>query len=145
MADPSTIERMSTGDDRPAVSAPRRAGLHPFHGGVLDLSRRLAIFSVIFLGWLLVVLFTRTMNLRFDHDEHQFVASGVLLAQDGLLPYRDFPYFHMPNLALVYAALFRLTDYYLLAARIFSVSRLVLLKPAPPMMATRLPVGTLGL
>ncbi len=61
------------------------------------------------------------MDLRFNHDEHQFIASGVLLAQEGLLPYRDYPHFHMPNLVLVNALLFRLTDYYLLAARTLSV------------------------
>ncbi len=61
------------------------------------------------------------MDLRFNHDEHQFIASGVLLAQAGLLPYRDYPHFHMPNLVFVNALLFRLTDYYLLAARTLSV------------------------
>jgi 4-amino-4-deoxy-L-arabinose transferase-like glycosyltransferase len=44
----------------------------------------------------------------------------VLLARDGLLPYRDYPYFHMPNLVWVYAALFQLTNQYLLMARLFS-------------------------
>ena len=41
---------------------------------------------------------------ELDHDEHQFVASGVMLARSGLLPYLDYPYFHLPNLIFVFAA-----------------------------------------
>ena len=57
-----------------------------------------------------------------DHDEHQFVASGVLLARRGLLPYRDYPYFHTPYLVLAYGVLFRCTAYLLLSARALSAA-----------------------
>jgi 4-amino-4-deoxy-L-arabinose transferase-like glycosyltransferase len=73
-------------------------------------------FSVVFL-----VLFARSMGRGLDHDEHAFVAGAKLMAAQGLIPYRDFHYLHTPNLPLVYAALFRFTDYCLLAARTFSV------------------------
>jgi hypothetical protein len=53
-------------------------------------------------------------------DEHQFVASGALLARHGLLPYADYPYFHTPNLVAVYALLFLAHDELLLTARTFS-------------------------
>jgi hypothetical protein len=55
-----------------------------------------------------------------DHDEHQFIASGVLLARDGLLPYLDYPYFHLPNLIFLYALAFSISPYLLLSARILS-------------------------
>jgi MFS family permease len=55
-----------------------------------------------------------------NHDEHQFVAPGALLARQGLLPYRDYPCFHMPNQLLAFALLFKVTDHLLLAARAFS-------------------------
>src|SRR3972149_7627683 len=60
------------------------------------------------------------MERGLNHDEHQFVASGVLLAKEGLLPYLDYPYFHVPNLVFIYAALFNFTDHYFLAARLLS-------------------------
>ena len=63
--------------------------------------------------WLLASLLTATiighsLIRPLDHDEHQFVASASLLARDGLLPYRDYPYFHMPYLVFGDAMLFRL-------------------------------------
>jgi len=76
------------------------------------------------LGFLaVVVLLVLGVNLRrgLNHDEHQFVASAALIARNGLLPYRDFPYFHVPVLSFVDALLFQVTDYLLLAARLFSV------------------------
>jgi hypothetical protein len=69
-----------------------------------------------------VVLLSRSMNRSFNHDEHQFVTPAVLLCREGLLPYRDYPYFHMPNQVYLYAALTWWTPYKLLVARIIQVS-----------------------
>jgi hypothetical protein len=68
-----------------------------------------------------VLSFSRAMNRSFNHDEHQFVTPAVLLTQDGLLPYRDYPYFHMPNQVYLYAALTWWTPYKLLVSRIIQV------------------------
>ena len=65
-----------------------------------------------------VLSFSRAMTRSFNHDEHQFVTPAVLLTQGGLLPYRDYPYFHMPNQVYLYAALTWWTPYKLLVARI---------------------------
>ncbi len=73
------------------------------------------------LALLLVLVWGLNMRRGLNHDEHQFVASGALIARDGLLPYRDFPYFHVPTLSFLYALLFQATDYLLLAARAFSI------------------------
>src|SRR5260221_5180550 len=62
-----------------------------------------------------------SMGKRLDHDEHQFVASGALLARRGLWPYRDYAYFHMPNLVIVNAILFRMSDHLLLMSRLVSM------------------------
>jgi hypothetical protein len=75
---------------------------------------------VALLAILLLLLITKVVTLNLDHDEHQFIASGLLLARDGRLPYRDYAYFHVPLLVFVYALLFRFTDYALLATRLFS-------------------------
>jgi hypothetical protein len=62
------------------------------------------------------------MSKEVEHDEHQFVAAGQLLAAQGLLPYRDYAYNHTPNLALSYALLFSFTRWLILGARSFSVA-----------------------
>ncbi len=72
--------------------------------------------------WLLagVLLFARTVNRALNHDEHQFLAPGALLANEGLLPYRDYPLFHLPNLVFAYAALDRITGQPILAPKLLS-------------------------
>src|SRR6202040_1003479 len=82
-----------------------------------------------------------------NHDEHQFMASAYMVARHGLQPYRDFAYFHMPNLVYVYVPFF-FTHHPFLAARLFNalcgfglcltvflVSRL-LFRPLGPLTAT---------
>ncbi len=76
----------------------------------------LTFFSITFL-----VLLDFDMNKDLDHDEHQFVASGKLYATNMLIPYKDYPYFHMPNLVFIYAAIFKYTDHIFFAARFFNV------------------------
>ncbi len=75
------------------------------------------------LPWLLglcvtaALLLTTVVTSPLDHDEHQFVASAALWSRQALLPYLDYPYFHMPNLIFVYGGLFRWVDHLLLAGR----------------------------
>jgi hypothetical protein len=68
----------------------------------------------------MLLMISFVMFKRFDHDEHQFIASGALLSRRGLLPFRDYPYFHVPNLAFVYAILDRFSSRLLLTARLFN-------------------------
>jgi 4-amino-4-deoxy-L-arabinose transferase-like glycosyltransferase len=64
--------------------------------------------------------FSRAIRAGANHDEHQFIASAQLLVDHGLLPYRDYAYFHLPNLVFVYGLIFQFTTYKLLAARLLS-------------------------
>ncbi len=80
----------------------------------------MAIFSTVFLLAAFLVLLSVSIQKPLDHDEHQFIAAGMLLAKQFKDPYVDFGYFHMPNLVFIYAALFTVTDYLLLSARFFS-------------------------
>ncbi len=73
-------------------------------------------------GVLFVVQFARSVNRSADPDEHQFVAPGAMLAAHGRLPYVDYPYFHMPNLVFLVAALTGWTSWKLLAARTISAA-----------------------
>jgi 4-amino-4-deoxy-L-arabinose transferase-like glycosyltransferase len=84
----------------------------------------ITLFSIraILLVIALFLLFAQSMTKPLDHDEHQFVASGKVFADHLFLPYRDYPYFHMPYLALIYAGLFTLSDHLLFAARLLSVA-----------------------
>jgi 4-amino-4-deoxy-L-arabinose transferase-like glycosyltransferase len=91
-------------------------------GGQRDVQKTVQVLLVAFL-----FLFTLTLNVsravraEYNHDEDQFISSARLLLDDGLLPYRDYPYFHTPYLVFVYAFLFKLTSSdNLLAARLFS-------------------------
>ena len=73
---------------------------------------------------LLLVLFSLgggCLARSYDHDEAQFVAAGALLARAGLLPYVDYPFFHLPNLAFAYAVLYQTNGFLLLSARAFNV------------------------
>jgi hypothetical protein len=74
------------------------------------------------LGLLLVAMFARGMGIRLNHDEQQFVAAGRVLQLHGLLPYRDFPFFHTPLLVWIDAAIDSHTDYLLLAGRGLSIA-----------------------
>ncbi len=67
------------------------------------------------------LIYDRAMARPLLCDEHQFVASGALVAQKGLMPYVDFPYSHTPNMVFVYAGMYLVTDHLFLAARLFSV------------------------
>jgi hypothetical protein len=66
--------------------------------------------TALFTGLALLLLHANMMK-GLNHDEHMYVAAGVMIGQDGLMPYRDFTYFQMPNLALVYAGLFYTRHY----------------------------------
>ena len=69
---------------------------------------------------LFILLFARSVNRSSDPDEHQFVAPAAMLAAHGRLPYVDYPYFHMPDLVFVLAAMTGWTSWKLLAARTIS-------------------------
>lgn len=100
------------------VKTPRRKSIFAAEAG----ERLLMIAAVV--GFFLVLgLLQLGLNMRrgLNHDEHQFVASAALIARDALLPYRDFPYFHVPLLSLLYALLIQSWDRLLLVARLVSV------------------------
>ncbi|MFM7173516.1 MAG: hypothetical protein ACKO4U_10840, partial [Caldilinea sp.] len=80
-------------------------------------SRWLVGAAVLWFALLFLLLVGLAMRRHFNHDEHQFVASAAVIAHYGLLPYRDFPYFHVPNLSFLYALVFQFTDFLLLGAR----------------------------
>jgi hypothetical protein len=91
---------------------------------VLPRNLRSSIYHLfVFFLFVLVslTLINEAMVRGLGHDEHQFVASGRLLADEGLLPYRDYPYFHTPYLTFIYAAIYRFTSFNLMPARLFSV------------------------
>ena len=79
------------------------------------------LLGALFFLFIALTLLAIAMSRGLCRDEHQFVAAGAALARHGLLPYRDYAYFHVPNLVFVYAALFRCSSYLLLTSRFFSV------------------------
>src|SRR3989304_432228 len=97
------------------------------------LLKRLLLYLTIAIlfGGSFLLIWGRAMQRGYNRDENQFVASGELLAEQTLLPYRDYPYFHMPNLIFVYTLVDKVTDYSLLGARavsvVFSMASIVLI------------------
>lgn len=88
-----------------------------------NLSRVLRFIGIsLFFLAIFILLLSKALNAELNHDEHQFVASGKLLADQFSFPYIDYPFHHMPNLVLIYALLFKLTNYSLLGARFLSVA-----------------------
>lgn len=83
-----------------------------------DLLGRVVAIAALLLIFLIVL--SQAVIQSYHRDEHQFITPGALLAAHGLLPYRDYPYFHMPNVAFFYGALFRVFEHRLLAARVLS-------------------------
>src|SRR5260221_14286452 len=76
-----------------------------------------ALFALVFL-----FLASADANKALNHDEHQFIASAMLFSRHAILPYKSYPYFHLPDLIPVYAVLFSTTNYLLLSARLFSTT-----------------------
>ena len=84
------------------------------NGKIIYLAATALFFAAVFL-----LLLSASMAKGLSHDENMYVTGGKLLA-GGLLPYRDYHYFQMSYLALIYAAIFRATDNLLLGARLFN-------------------------
>ncbi|MES2571389.1 MAG: glycosyltransferase family 39 protein [Verrucomicrobiota bacterium] len=82
-----------------------------------------SLWVALLVGSLLSLPFVLALGAgnSLSHDEHQHIAAGVLFSRDGLLPYRDFSYFHLPYLVYLYGLLFQFSDHYLLVSRLFSV------------------------
>ena len=76
--------------------------------------------ALVSLCLLAVIVGGYALGKPIDHDEHQFIAGGALLAREGILPYLDYPYFHLPNLTFLYGLVFLISPYLLLSARLLS-------------------------
>ncbi len=73
-----------------------------------------------FYALILALLISRSMSAVISHDENQFIAAAQLLVHQGLLPYLNFPYTHMPYGVAFYAAVLSLTSYDYLASRLLT-------------------------
>lgn len=71
---------------------------------------------------ILALLASRAVSSNISHDENQFIAPGQFLAYDGLMPYVDYPYTHMPYAIPFYAVSALVSEYDLLAGRLLSVT-----------------------
>jgi 4-amino-4-deoxy-L-arabinose transferase-like glycosyltransferase len=75
--------------------------------------------AVAILAYSVIVTMGYSVSSPIDVDEHLFMASSFLVAQYGQHPYRDFAYFHMPNLVYLFAPFF-LMPYSFMLARLFA-------------------------
>ena len=77
-----------------------------------------AAVQVVFYAGIVALLASRIVSAGISHDENQFIAPGQLLAYDGLLPYVDYPYTHMPYSIALYALSAAASNYDFLAGRL---------------------------
>lgn len=94
--------------------------------------RRLAIPFASVVALVAFALILSRSVAEFTHrDEHQFIAPGLLTVRYGLIPYRDYPLFHMPYLVVLHGLLGNFTGWPVLTARVLTAiaawSMLVLL------------------
>jgi hypothetical protein len=78
-----------------------------------------AVQGVFYLA-ILGLIVSRSFTSTISHDENLFIAPGQLLATQGLLPYVDYPYLHMPYAIPFYALTAWASDYDFLAGRLMS-------------------------
>ena len=119
------MSQLTTPTPKPLVAAPAAAheGAPNAHAAAPGRSPwHMALLGVLWVALAVLPALLVNLGRNLNPDEHQFVVAGVLLLREGLLPYRDYAYFHVPNLALVYAGLFALFDSLLLSARAFSLA-----------------------
>jgi hypothetical protein len=80
------------------------------------------IVQFLFYSLVFALLLSRAVSAGVSHDENQFIAAGQMLADRGLLPYRDYPYAHMPYAVGLYALTAKVSSYDYLAARLLGAS-----------------------
>jgi hypothetical protein len=88
---------------------------------VAGFSGRAFVLAAALLTFFAATLFALAVGRGLNIDEHGFVSTGVLLAREGSLPFRDYAWVHTPNLTFLYALAFRFSDHLLLSARALSV------------------------
>ena len=84
------------------------------------MEKRVRWMAACLLGCALLVILWKANEKGLSHDEHQFVSPGLLTLERGLLPYRDYPLFHVPNLVFIHAAVACFAGHKLLALRLFT-------------------------
>jgi len=75
---------------------------------------------VILFGYVLLTTFDLSMQNAADHDDNPYIAAANLTQKDGLLPYKDYRFIHMPYFVFIYALIFRFTSSITLVIRIIS-------------------------
>lgn len=81
-----------------------------------------AVALLLLLALAAPLLMQNALDRPVSRDEHQFVASAALLARQGLLPFRDYPYFHVPYQVPAQALFIKLGADPLTGARLCSLA-----------------------
>ncbi|MEA3435708.1 MAG: hypothetical protein U9R43_04535 [Thermodesulfobacteriota bacterium] len=75
---------------------------------------------VILFAYVLLTTFTLSMQNAADHDDNPYIAAAKVTAEEGLIPYKDYRFIHMPYYVFVYALIFKFTSSVTLIMRIIS-------------------------
>lgn len=78
------------------------------------------ILVIILFAYIFQAAFVRAMNNYTDHDDNPYNAGAKITSEEGLLPYKDYRFIHMPYYVFAYALILELTPSLTFTARIIS-------------------------
>ena len=76
---------------------------------------------VMLFAYLLLTAFMASMQNAADHDDNPYIAAAKLTAEEGLIPYKDYRFIHMPYYVFVYSLIFKFTSSITFVSRIISL------------------------
>ena len=80
------------------------------------------VLIVILFAFLFQAAFVRSMTNYTDHDDNPYNAGAKITHDEGLLPYKDYRFIHMPYYVFTYALILELTPSLTFSARIISLA-----------------------
>ncbi|MBC8487495.1 MAG: hypothetical protein H8D45_15805 [Bacteroidetes bacterium] len=75
----------------------------------------------ILFAYLLLTTFQLSMQNYTDHDDNPYIAAAKITSEEGLLPYKDYRFIHMPYYVFAYSLIFKFTPLITLGSRIISL------------------------
>ncbi len=80
------------------------------------------ILVVILFAYIFQAAFIRSMNNYTDHDDNPYNAGAKITHEEGLLPYKDYRFIHMPYYVFAYSLILEFTPSLTFSARIISLA-----------------------
>lgn len=80
------------------------------------------VLVVILFAYLLQAAFVKNMHSYTDHDDNPYNAGAKITSEEGLLPYKDYRFIHMPYYVFAYSLILEFTPSLTFSTRIISLA-----------------------